>query len=292
LKKRRRNRNIPAMTDQNTPKRPRGRPRLNRPAQSSDTVRTLDRALDLITLLAQSDEGETLTALADKAGMAAATVYRLLSTMEARGFVAHDEREGRWRIGVETFRAGAAFVRATKLAEIGRAVMRELMEKADETVNLAIEQDGDVVFISQAESHQAIRAFFRPGTRAPMHASGIGKVLMAYLPDKRLQQIVDKRGLEGFTPKTITARDRLGEALGEIRARGWALDDEERNQGMRCVAAPIFNEYGDAIAGISVSGPAVRLPDDKLDEVAREVKAAAAAITRSIAGVAPNAAPS
>jgi IclR family acetate operon transcriptional repressor len=247
-------------------------------------VQTLDRALSLIELLAEAD-GLSLTDLSQRAGMSPATVYRMLTTMERRGFVANDQAQGLWRIGVETFRAGSAFARGTKVVDVGRAVMRGLMESTGETANLAIEEDGDVVFLSQVETHEAIRAFFRPGTRGPMHASGIGKALLAARPARRVRAILQQRGLAGFTPKTLVSPDGLLADLEVIRKRGWALDDEERHQGMRCIAAPIFDEHGEAVAGVSVSGPTVRMSDDRLVELAALVKQAAAAITDGIGGV-------
>ena len=133
--------------------------------------------------------------------------------------------------------------------------MRELMAATGETANLAIADGGQVVFISQVETHEPIRAFFRPGTRGPIHASGIGKALLAYQPPEAVERIMREQGLVAFTARTITDRARLMAELDEIRARGWAIDDEERTEGMRCIAAPIFNEFREAMAGVSISGP-------------------------------------
>lgn len=267
-------------------RRPRGRPRSTGGAQATASVQSLDRALNLLKLVAASD-GISLTDLSQRAGIAPSTAHRLLMTLQNHGFVDYQDVPGHWLIGVESFRAGNAFVRRTKVADMGRDVMRRLMEACGETVNLAIEQDGDVVFISQIESHETIRAFFRPGTRGPAHASGIGKALLAELPDDTVRRILQRKGLPGFTPKTIVEPEQLFSELAEIRRRGWALDDEERNLGMRCVAAAIYNEFGEAVAGVSISGPAVRIPDERVGELGPQVKRAAAEITESIGGMRP-----
>src|SRR5690606_34392357 len=154
-------------------------------------------------------------------------------------------------------------------------VMRDLMAASGETVNLGIADDDDVVFISQVETHENIRAFFRPRTRAPMHASGIGKALLAQMPEQRVRRILKRKGLPAFTERTITDSRKLSAELARIRARGWAVDNEERTLGMRCVAAPIFNEFGEAVAGLSISGPAVRIPDNRLGELGPQVARAA-----------------
>jgi IclR family transcriptional regulator, acetate operon repressor len=179
-------------------------------------------------------------------------------------------------------------VRNRRLAGIGRLKMHEMMEETGETINLGIEDDGEVIFISQIESHGALRAFFRAGSRAHMHASGVGKALLAQMPDDHVRAVLHKRGLTRFTDHTLTTAADLFRDLAETRRRGWAVDDEERTLGMRCVAAPIFNEYGEAIAGVSLSGPTVRVTPERAAELGPLVKRAAASITASIGGQSPN----
>jgi IclR family acetate operon transcriptional repressor len=267
-------------------KKTRGRPRSADPDKHSGTVQALDRALGLLSDLARADE-KTLTELSLKTGMAPSTAHRLLVTMQRHGIVAYDETTQNWMVGVEAFRIGSSFVRRMKVVQAGRPIMRELMEATGETANLGVADAGEVVFVSQVETHEAIRAFFPPGTRGPMHASGIGKALLSELPRDSVQRILQKRGLYSFTPKTLTSTDALFADLNRIRNRGWSVDDEERNIGMRCLAAPIYNEHGEAVAGVSISGPSVRLSDEKLGEYGPVVKRAAARITDTIGGRMP-----
>ena len=264
-------------------KRPRGRPPSLRTAQSATSVQSLDRALGLLELIAGAD-GLTLTELAQRAGMPPSTAHRILGTLQAHDYVMHDEEHGLWLIGVRAFEVGSSFLRNRKLAETGRSIMRALMEDCGESVNLAIEDNGSIVFVSQMESHNPIRAFHRPGSRGAIHASGVGKALLSTLTDDEVRRILHKTGLERFTAKTLAEPDKLFAELEVIRARGWAIDDEERTPGMRCIAAPIYNEYGEAFAGLSVSGPTVRVTDERLGEIGPKVKRAAEAITKSIGG--------
>jgi IclR family acetate operon transcriptional repressor len=121
-----------------------------------------------------------------------------------------------------------------------------------------------VIFVSQVETHETIRAFFRPGTRALFHASGIGKAILAHRAPDAVAASLKRTGLPRFTDRTLTRLPELLADLAEVRARGFAVDDEERNAGMRCVGAPIFNEFGEAVAGLSLSGPTVRVTPEAI----------------------------
>ena len=248
------------------------------------SVQALDRALGLLEILAGGD-GAPLTALARDAGLPASTVHRLLATLAAHGFVAVSEADQTWTIGVEAFRVGQAFVRRFEVAAAARPAMRALMETSGETANIGIFEGGDVVFIGQVEAQEPIRAFFRAGERRHAHASGIGKALLAEMPPARVERHLRDHGLPRFTDATLTDPARLAADLAEIRRRGWSLDDEERSPGMRCIAAPIFDENGEAIAGLSISGPAQRLSRDRVDRLGPLVRAAADDVTRSIGGL-------
>jgi IclR family acetate operon transcriptional repressor len=268
-------------------KKLRGRPRsLKLVSEPASSVQAIDRGLGVLAIIAASD-GLTLTDLSQRAGLAPSTAHRILASLEAHKFVFHDEERGLWLIGVGAFEVGTAFLRNRRLAGIGRIVMHELMDMTGETVNLGIEDAGEVVFISQVEGHSALRAFFRAGSRAPIHASGVGKTLLAEMPEARVREILYKRGLPKYTERTLIAPADLFEELATIRRRGWAVDDEERNPGMRCVAAPIFNEYAETIAGVSISGPTVRITPERAMELGPLVKRAAEEITASIGGHAP-----
>jgi IclR family acetate operon transcriptional repressor len=264
----------------------RGRPRSAQPPLAGGSVQALDRGLALLEILAEED-GLTLTELGRRSGVSASTVHRVLLTLESRRYVSHDTERGLWLVGVSAFKIGSAFLRNRRIASMGRATMHALMEASGETVNLGIEDNGEVVFISQVESHDTLRAFFRAGSRGAMHSSGVGKALLAEFPEHRVRQICAARRLERFTDQTLTDLAGLLRELAEGRRRGWAVDDEERTLGMRCVGAPIFNEHAEAIAGVSISGPAVRVTQRRLDAFGPMVRRAADEITLSIGGQLP-----
>ncbi|MEM7695246.1 MAG: HTH-type transcriptional regulator BhcR [Pseudomonadota bacterium] len=267
------------------PKRPRGRPRKNPADAEPGTVQALDRGLQLLSVLSK-EHRVSLSALAQTAGMPASTVHRLLTTLQRHRFAEFDEAAQEWMIGVEAFRVGAGFTKRINLVEASRDIMQRLMHKTGETANLAIADDGEVVFISQMETHQPIRAFFRLGTRSAMHASGAGKVLLAQLSDDALNTLVRRKGLPRFTPKTLTRFEDLAADLAACRTRGWSFDDEERYAGMCCIAAPVFNARGAAVAGISVSGPTVRFGAAALPALSAAVCQAAAELSENIGAAA------
>ncbi len=205
----------------------------------------------------------SLTEIAEASGQSASTAYRILITLQKRRIVEFEETRQLWSVGLEAFRIGSAFLGRTSIVEQSRPVMQRIMSTTGETANLAIVDGQDVVFVSQVETHNPIRAFFPPGTRGPVHCSGIGKALLAYFPQDRVASILNGRNMTAFTDKTITNEAELLAELAHIRKRGWAIDDEERTEGMRCIAAPIFNPFGEAVAGVSLSGPSVRVKPEQ-----------------------------
>ncbi len=271
------------MADQQTQRRPRGRPRSAFTDTSGQTVQALDRGLTVLATLARQ-EGATLSDLAQTMGMPASTLHRLLATLDAHGFAEMDPVTQHWRVGLGAFRVGSAFLQRTNVVEAARAPMRALMEATGETANLGLIDGDEVVFVAQAESHAPIRAFFRPGSRGAMHASGIGKALLAALPRARVHALVGRTGLPGFTPTTLTTPDALAADLAATAERGWSFDDQERHPGMSCIAAVIRDSTGEPVAGVSVSGPSARFTPDRRGGIGAQVAATAAEIARAIGG--------
>lgn len=247
------------------PPRARGRPKAWGDKSEQNTIKSLDRALVVLGELARL-ESATLSGLAGSLKESPATVYRILTTFQSHGMVELDEHAQTWHIGPGAFRIGSVFLRRTSLIERARPALRQLMEQTGETANLGVESDGAVLFVSQVETHASIRAFFPPGTRSPIHSSGIGKALLAGMSDARIAQII-ARGLEQFTPHTLSEPQALVDDIKAIRARGYSIDNEERNEGMRCIAAPIRNALGEVVAGVSVSGPTSRLRMEHVEDI-------------------------
>ncbi|MFT7439657.1 MAG: IclR family acetate operon transcriptional repressor [Sulfitobacter sp.] len=261
----------------------RGRPRDWDDKTAQNTIKSLDRAMVVFEFLSES-QGKTLSRLADDLNESPATVYRILVTLEGRDLVEFDQTEQVWHIGPRAFVIGTRFLRRTSLVERARPLLRRLMEETGETANLGIEQNAHVLFVSQVETHASIRAFFPPGTLSRLHASGIGKALLAEMDAPRLKSFLSRTTLERFTEFTLTDRTALLADLTATRARGYAIDAEERNIGMRCIAVPVFDINGEAIAGVSVSGPTSRVTADQIEGLSVAVMGVAADLTKAIGG--------
>jgi len=252
--------------------------------QESTTVKALERGLTVLQLLGKSDSA-SLSTLSLQLGLPASTVYRLLSTLQKLDFVSFDDVTQEWSIGLEAFTVGSSFLNRANLVEASRRVMRNLMIETGETSNLAIlAENGYVTFLTQVETSHPIRAFHLPGTRSLAHASGIGKALLAEFSRERARHLLQQTGLPSFTPKTLTMPEKLFDDLDLAYRRGWSLDDEECHVGMRCIAAAIHDSAGEAIAGVSISGPTARLPDDALAQLGQSVRLAAREISGAIGG--------
>lgn len=253
------------------------------------TVQSLIRALSLLNALARHDQGLGLSEAAKETGLAVSTAHRLLSTLQRENFVRFDPERSVWMVGVQTFIAGSAYLRARELTGVARPIMRQLMERSGETVNLAVEEGGEAIYVAQIECRKTMRAIARPGGRAAMHCSGIGKALLAAMPEDDAERIIALRGLPAATAKTITTPAELRAELQAIRKRGFAIDEEENAIGLRCVAAPVFDEHGKPIAAISLSGPTARIGDDLLPSLGEAVREAAGQITAGLGGAASTA---
>jgi IclR family acetate operon transcriptional repressor len=251
------------------PSAPRGKvavhgKRVGRPS-AGDQVQSLVRALTLLNRVAEAPgDGFTLTELAQQVGLPASTTHRLLTTLEQERYLRFDQEGRLWSIGVQAFMTGAAFTKSRRLGALSRPHMRFLMESSGETVNLAVEDDGEAVYLAQVECRQLMRAFACPGSRAPLHASAVGKAILLAMSDRSFSRILHQRGMPRLTPKTITTPSALRVEIERARAAGYAVDDEEHAVGLRCIAAPIFDETGEVVAAISASGPMARIVEERI----------------------------
>lgn len=270
------------------PARRRGRPPGGKGSRDTSQVQAIRRALSLLELMAQIPGGMALTALAKGLGLPPSTTHRLLKSLEQMRFVQHEEERGLWLIGVRAFCVGIAFLQARDFVSAARPFMRRLMEESGESVNLAILDNDTAVLLSQVECRQVMRgALERPGGRVPLHNSGFGKALLSALRESDLAALLDRIEFTVYTENTIDSADRLKRDLVSVRRRGYAVDDEEFVPGLRCVAAVIHGEYGESLASISLSGPAARITDDRIDDLGALVVRTAGEITTALGGDVP-----
>lgn len=256
--------------------------------RASGQVQSLSRALWLMNALAECPQGLSLSEVAHRVQLPTSTVHRLLTTLQNERYVRFESDRSVWLIGVQAFQVGSTFVRSRDIVAMARPYMRRLMEESGETVNLAIADRTEVVYLAQVECHKMMRAIAGPGGRANMHCSGVGKALLAYASPSELGEILQTKSLPRETPKTISKPEALKSELVKIRRRGYAIDDEENAVGLRCVAGVIFDEHAEPLAGLSVSGPMARMTDARIPVLGNAVFQIAAEITGELGGRLPS----
>ncbi|MEO1092426.1 MAG: IclR family transcriptional regulator C-terminal domain-containing protein [Pseudomonadota bacterium] len=262
---------------------PRRTMRSTLPAKS-DQVQSLTRALGLLTALAESHDGMSLSDLAELRALPVSTTHRLLTTLEGEGFVRHEPVQGLWQIGMHAFRVGTAFTRTRDVVALARPYMRRVMEATGETVSLYVEDGGEATCMAQVESRQLMRAIARPGNRVKLHCSGAGKAMLAAMGDAEVSQILQAHGLPRLTEKTLDTPRKLRADLEAVRSQGYAMDDEEHAVGLRCVGAAVLDEHRRAIAAVSLSGPMARIGDAEVTRFGAMIRKAAAEITNHYGG--------
>ena len=247
-------------------------------------AQALSRGLAVLEFLASTPGGATLTALAAALHLPAPTAHRLLATLEDADYVQAGE-DGRYRVGVRAFRVGSAFLEHRNLIAEAIPRLERLMETSGETANLAVIEHGAAVFVAQAPCRELMRMNARLGARAPLHASGVGKAMLAAMPPRDADELVGRGALAIYTDHTLVTRASLAEALARTAERGYAIDDEEHALGLRCVAAAIVDERGRAWAALSIAGPTSRLTRERLPELGERVRTAARDLTTALGGV-------
>jgi len=255
--------------------------------RASGQVQSLSRALWLMNALADATQGLSLSEVAHRVQLPTSTAHRLLTTLQNEKYVSFEADRSAWLIGVQAFQVGSAFIRERDIVTVARPYMRRLMEASGETANLGIFDRDEVIYLAQVECQKMMRAIAGPGGRAHLHCSGIGKALLAHMAGDDMREVVARRGLPRETPKTISDMTALEAEVARIRQDDYAVDDEEYAIGLRCVASIIFDEHGEPLAGLSISGPTARLTDNRLPGLGKLVAGVADDITRDAGGRRP-----
>ena len=241
-------------------------------------VRTLERGLHILRILGEHS-GLTLSDVARRAELSASTSYRLLQTLRMQGFAHLQEDAGLWQVGAQAFVTGSAYRGRGGVTLAARGIMEALVGETGETINLSVLQEGEVMYIHQAEGRGLMRAFTHIGARAPLHCTGAGKVLVAWQDAAELRATLGPGPYHAYTPHTLTTLAELLAHLETVRRQGYALDDEERELGVRCVALPVRDRGGRVVAALSLSAPSARLPAAQVPPLAARLQQASGRIS-------------
>jgi DNA-binding IclR family transcriptional regulator len=225
------------------------------------SVRVLDRTLDIIEALAETPRGMQLGPLSEAVGLHKATVYRLLQALAARHYVFKDEETGKYRLTMRLFDLGSQILGSFNLLSVARPFLEKLADQTNEAVHLVVREDTDVVYLYKEDpSSSVVQMSSRIGARNPLYCTGVGKSILAGLTDEEVEAVWATSAIVARTPRTITALDDMRQELKRVCRLGYAVDDEENETGVRCVAASIRNSYGSPFAAISVSAAVQRMP--------------------------------
>lgn len=253
----------------------------------SRLIEAVVRALDIMEVL--DTEGEmSVTDIARKLGMEKSTVFRTINTLRARHYVTQDQDTLRYANSYKLFEMGHNVVRNTGLPKLGFRFMRQLAAEVKGAVNLAIRDDLKVVYIDKIESDETVKVCMKIGQHIPLYCTGLGKALLAYLPEFEVRSLMGRETFHQFTDLTLRNVDELVADLALIRRRGYSIDNEEHLPGIICVASPVFNAKGETIAALSVALPKMAHNGD-LDTAAigQTVYEAAEGFTNSLGGRRP-----
>jgi len=243
-------------------------------------VQSVARALELMEMLAGENGELSLTEISDRLGWPKSTVHGLLATLRDYRFIDQSAANGRYRLGIRLFEFGHKVARNWDIREIALPVMKKLNSQFGEMVQLATEDAGEVFYIEKIDSTLIFRIVSEIGARLPMHCSALGKALLANMPPAEARRILARSGMRRMTANTITDPAQMEAELAKIRKQGYAVDDREIMDGLRCVAAPIKDRSGAVRYAVSVSGLSERLAGDYFDRVREAVVLAAAEISR------------
>lgn len=230
------------------------------------------KAMKILFEIGKSKTGMGVTELANALDMNKSTVYRFLATFEEEGYLKKNEKTQEYEYGIGMFELSYLVINRMNWIEKVKPYLYDLMKKTGETVHLGVEDNGEVIYIDKVDTENSIGMYSKIGKRGPIYCTGIGKAILAFLPEEKVQKILKNRELKKFTNNTITDINELNESLKEIRLNGYSTDDEEHELGVRCVAAPILDYRNNILGAISVAGPSYRISKERLNNLALEVK--------------------
>lgn len=232
---------------------------------STGRVQSIDRAIAVLKCFSENTRELKLSDISDHLDLNKSTVHGIISTLKFHGFINQDEETQKYRLGLALMELGTIVINSFDIRSIVAPVINDICNQVQETVHLGTLDNIEVVYIEKKESSHSMRIFTNIGARQPAYCTGIGKAMIAYLEPDALIALLPEE-IKKFTPKTITDKIELTRELSKVKKNGYAIDDEENSEGLKCVGAPIFDHTGKAKYAISVSGPTIRMTEDKIQE--------------------------
>lgn len=246
--------------------------------------RAVERALAMLEAIAERDNGMTNAEISRRLEMPKSSASYILRVLERRGYLRRDIETNKYRLGLKALSLSRGALDGLDIRRIALPALQSLVERSHLTAHLAVLDHGEAVYVERVEAPGFVRMNTWVGRHMPIHCTSVGKALVAWLPEAEIKAILKESGMRKRTSKTITVCTRYLQELSRVREQGYAVDDEENNYGVRCVAAPIFDSPGRAVASVGVSGTTTQNDLDHLPKVAELVKEAARKISQSLFG--------
>lgn len=234
--------------------------------KSEYLIQSVSHALDLLEQFHDEVDELGVTELSKRLQLHKNNVFRLLATLESRGYIEQNKVTENYRLGLKTLELGQTFVKQMGLLRQSRPILEEVVRECNETSYVAILKDFNIIYLDVVETDLTVRVVPRVGSRLPSYCTAAGKVQIAHLSDEEIDEYFPTRELKPLTANTITDREELKKQLKQVAEQGYAIDDEELDVGVRCVSAPIRDYTRRIVGALSISGPAMRLSLERLEK--------------------------
>lgn len=240
---------------------------------------SVGKAVAILEYLAEAKSPKDLGVISSDLDMSKSTVYRFLSTLMTLGYACQDPETGRYSLGARTAWLGMKYLEGVEIRDVARPLLKGLAETTGETIHLGILDGSEVVYIDKFPSQHPVEMKSRVGGRVLIYSTALGKVLLASRPESEWHKYLEEVKLEPRTPKTITDNDEFVDLLRGVQVNGYAVDDCENEEDIRCIAAPVYAHTGEVIAAVSASGSTISMTPKKAKEITSDVREAALALS-------------
>lgn len=234
-----------------------------------DVVQSVDRTLSILELLSDYEKGLGITEISEKVNLHKSTVHRLLNTLMVKGYVQQNEDTNRYKLTLKLFELGSKKVEKMNIVNVARPLLKELMEKTNEVIHLVVREGIEIVYVAKVESQNPIRMYSRIGKKSPMYCTAVGKSMMAHMNEEEVNSIWNNSKVEKLTEYTVTDFKTFKDNINLIKNQGYAIDEQENEVGIRCIAASVFDYNGNIVGAISISGSIISFKEDKIDEFSK-----------------------
>lgn len=235
--------------------------------ERENMVKSVARALDILQIVSSHKQGIGVTEIAKQIDINKSSVYRILTTLAHYGYIEQDGETGKYKLGYKCLEMSTKLLESIDLRKEALPFLMELEKYTNEVIHLVVYDQGEVVYIEKLEGNETLRMHSQVGKRASMHCTSVGKAILSQLPEHKVEEIIEKKGLPAHTEYTITNKEKLLEELKKVRENGYALDLQENEYGITCIAVPIFDHLGKVAAAVSISGPTMRMTNERLEQL-------------------------